>query len=120
MTDELRTEVEQVKERQDVKEALKQTSSIKPAEKPKAETKDKLWLGTHVIVLLALAALRFLLQFNLFGVVAQYTNAIQFAQRTILGAIGVVLLLAVAGQGDRQVGHRRHAPDSPPAIADQP
>ena len=31
MADELRTEVEQVKERQDVKEALKQTSSIKPA-----------------------------------------------------------------------------------------
>ena len=96
MADELRTEVEQVKERQDVKEALKQASSIKPDEKPKAETKDKLWLGTHVIVLLALAALRFLLQFNLFGVVAQYPNAIQFVQRLIIGAMGIVLLLAIA------------------------
>ena len=96
MTDELRTEVEQVKERQDVKEALKQASSIKPDEKPKAETSDKLWLGTHVLVLLALAAFRFLLQFNLFGVVAQYPNAIQFIQRLVLGAMGVVLLLALA------------------------
>jgi small-conductance mechanosensitive channel len=96
MADELRTEVEQVKERQDVKEALKQASSIKPDEKPKAETRDKLWLSTHVIVLLALAALRFLLQFNLFGVVAQYPNAIQFVQRLIIGAMGVVLLLAIA------------------------
>lgn len=96
MTDELRTEVEQVKERQDVKEALKQASSLKPDEKPKADTRDKLWLGTHVIVLLALAALRFLLQFNLFGVVAQYPTAIQFVQRLIIGAMGIVLLLAIA------------------------
>ena len=110
MADELRTEVEQVKERQDVKEALKQTSSIKSAEKPKAETKDKLWLGTHVIVLLALAALRFLLQFNLFGVVAQYPNAIQFVQRTILGAIGVVLLLAVAKVVDVYGVGQLHSP----------
>jgi small-conductance mechanosensitive channel len=96
MADELRTEVEQVKERQDVKEALKQTTSTEPVAKPKAERKDKLWLGTHVIILLALATLRFLLQFNLFGVVPQYPNAIQFVQRIILGAMGVVLLLALA------------------------
>jgi small-conductance mechanosensitive channel len=96
MADELRTEVEQVKERSDVKEALKQTSTTGPVEKLKAERKDKLWLGTHVIILLSLATLRFLLQFNLFGVVANYPNAIQFVQRLILGAMGLVLLLALA------------------------
>ena len=48
MADELRTEVEQVKERADVKQALKQTGAAPAEEKPKAETKDKLWLGTHV------------------------------------------------------------------------
>src|SRR5438132_7909162 len=46
MANELRTEVEQVKEQEDVKRALKQTSTVKPEEKPKAQTKDKLWLGT--------------------------------------------------------------------------
>ena len=58
MEDELRTEVEQVIEREDVKQALKQTSSTEPEDKPKAEAKDKLWLGTHFIILIALAAVR--------------------------------------------------------------
>jgi small-conductance mechanosensitive channel len=96
MADELRTEVEQVKERADVKQALKQTGAAPAAEKPKAETKDKLWLGTHVIILIALAAVRFLLQFNLFGVAAKYPATIQFVQRVNLGAMGAVLLLALA------------------------
>ena len=96
MADELRTEVEQVKERADVKQALSQTGAAPVEEKPKAETKDKLWLGTHIIVLLALAAARFLLQFNILGVSAKYPGTIQYFQRLILGAMGVVLLLAVA------------------------
>jgi small-conductance mechanosensitive channel len=96
MANELRTEVEQVKAREDVKQALKQTGAATAEKKPKAEAKDKLWLGTHVIVLLALAALRFLLQFNLFGVAARYPDAVQFVQRLNLGAMGVVLLLALA------------------------
>ena len=51
MANELRTEVEQVKQQEDVQRALKQTSTVKPKEKPKAETKDKLLLGTHVILI---------------------------------------------------------------------
>ena len=42
MANELRTEVEQVKERQEVKTALAQASIIKPEAQPVAETKDKL------------------------------------------------------------------------------
>ena len=61
MADELRTEVEQVKEREDVKQALKQTTATAPQEQPKAKTKDKLWLGTHVIVLIGLAVFYYLL-----------------------------------------------------------
>ena len=93
MADELRTEVEQVKEREDVKQALKQTSVVKPEEKPKAETKDKLWLGTHAIVFLALAAAYFLLQFRVFGFAARF---IPFVQGLIKSAMAVVLLLAIA------------------------
>ncbi len=56
MANELRTEVEQVKQNEEVKRALKQTGSVKPESTPKAETKDKLLLGTHVIMLLALGS----------------------------------------------------------------
>jgi small-conductance mechanosensitive channel len=96
MANELRTEVEQVKERADVKQALKQTGAAPVEEKPKAETKDKLWLGTHVIVLLALSVVRFSLQFNVFGVSTRYPGAVTFIQRVILGAMEVVLVLALA------------------------
>lgn len=93
MADELRTEVEQVKEREDVKQALKQTSIVKPEETPKAETKDKLWLGTHAIVFLALAAVYLILQFSVFGFAARF---IPVVQAVIKSAMAVVLLLAIA------------------------
>ena len=67
MPNELRTEVEQVKEQEDVKQALKQTSTVKPKEQPKAKTKDKLLLGTHAIVVLGLVVLYFFFQFRVLG-----------------------------------------------------
>jgi small-conductance mechanosensitive channel len=102
MTDEKRTEpeqvkpsdVEQVKQQDDVKRALKQTSSVKPPEeKPKAKTTDKLWLGTHAIVLLSLVALYYVLQFKVFGFAARFIPFIQKLDKTV---IAIVLLLAVA------------------------
>ena len=48
MTDEVRTEVEQIKQQEEVKQALKQTGA-KEEFTPVAETKDKLWLGTHLL-----------------------------------------------------------------------
>jgi small-conductance mechanosensitive channel len=96
MTDELRTEVEQVKEREEVKQALKQTSPTEPETKPKAEAKDKLWLGTHFVVLVALAAARLLMQLSLFGYAERYPAVLELVQRLTLSAIGVVLLLAIA------------------------
>jgi len=94
MANELRTEVEQVKERADVKQALKQTSTVKPeADKPKAKAKDKLWLGTHVIIILGLAAVYYLLQFRVFGFAARF---IPFLQKLDKSVIAIVLLLAVA------------------------
>src|SRR5947207_13564665 len=102
MTDEKRTEpeqvkpsdVEQVKQQDDVKRALKQTSTVKPPEeKPKAETKDKLWLGTHAIVLLSLAVLYYVLQFKVFGFATRLIPFIQQLDKTVMA---IVLLLAVA------------------------
>src|SRR2546421_4506503 len=102
MTDEKRTEpeqvkpaeVEQVKQQDDVKRALKQTSTVKPPEeKPKAKTTDKLWLGTHAIVLLSLVVLYYVLQFKVFGFAARFIPFIQKLDKT---AITIVLALAVA------------------------
>jgi len=96
MTDETRTEVEQVKQREDVKRALKQTSSLTPDETPKAETKDKVWLGTHAILLLSLAAFRYLLELNLFGLSARHPRYTDVLQKLDLSAMAVILLLAIA------------------------
>ena len=109
MADELRTEVEQVKERQDVKEALKQTTAGQPQEQPKARTKDKLLLGTHAIVLVALIAFYYVLQFKVFGFAARF---IPFIQKLDKSAIAIVLLLAVAKTVDVYLIRRIHSPVS--------
>jgi len=93
MTNETRTEVEQVKQRADVKQALKQTSTVKPPEEPKAKTKDKVWLGTHLLVVIGLGVVYYLLQFRVFGFAARF---IPFIQRLDKAAIVVVVLLATA------------------------
>ena len=56
-----RAEVEQLKEQEDVRAALKQTPGTKesvPA--PVPELKDKLWFGTYLFALLVLLALYYL------------------------------------------------------------
>src|SRR5712692_10280791 len=93
MADELRTEVEQVKNRTDVKQALKQTTGAEPAPAPVAETKDKLWLGTHVLLFFILVGVYFLLQFRFFGFAGRYVSLLQ---KLDLAAMAVVLLLAAA------------------------
>jgi len=93
MADELRTEVEQVKERADVKQALKQTTATASKEQPKAKTRDKVWLGTHAIILIALGVFYYLLQFRVFGFAARY---IPYVQNLDKAAAVVVLLLAIA------------------------
>jgi len=93
MANELRTEVEQVKKQEDVKRALKQTSSVKPADEPKARTTDKLWLGTHAMILFALAAVYFVLQFKVFGFAARFVPHIQRLDESVMV---IVALLAIA------------------------
>jgi len=97
MANELRTEVEQVKQQNDVKRALKQASAVKPEERPKAETKDKLLLGTHALIFIALAVLHFVLQFKVFGFAARFIPPIQ---KLNLSVMAIVLLLAIAKIAD--------------------
>src|SRR2546425_1839475 len=107
MANELRTEVEQVKKQEDVKRALKQTSTVKPEETPKAETKDKLWLGTHAIILISLVVLYYVLQFKVFGFAARF---IPFLQKLDKTAIAIVLLLAIGKTVDVYLIRRIDSP----------
>jgi len=100
MANELRTEVEQVKKQEDVKRALKQTSAVKEEETPKAATKDKLVLTTHLIVLIALLIVRYVLQLSLFGFSAAHPTLLDLFLRIDRSAIGVVVGLAIAKIGD--------------------
>src|ERR1041385_8583536 len=87
-------EVKQLKEQEDVKTALKQTTGTKEAEtKPVARMQDKLWFGTYVLVLLALLALYYLLGSNLIPAQTKYISTLRSIS---LGAIFVVLTLAIA------------------------
>jgi len=91
----LRIEVEQIKAQPEVKQALKQTTSTEPPSKPTAKTRDKLWLGTHALLFFGLAGLYLILQFRFPG----FAESLH-PRRLILGAMAIVLLLAIAKTAD--------------------
>jgi small-conductance mechanosensitive channel len=85
-----KTEVEQLKEQEDVKTALKQTAGTKEAApKPVPEWKDKLWFVTYIVIMLGLGALHYLVGSDLFQIDAQ---SISLLRRMLIGAILLVLV----------------------------
>ena len=100
MANELRTEVEQVKEQEDVKRALKQTGSVEPDATPRAETKDKLVLTTHLLFLVALIAVHYVLQFSFFGLTARHPAVVDVLRRLDWIGVGLVVVLAAAKIAD--------------------
>lgn len=95
-------DVERLKEREDVKQALKQTAGNKELETPVVETRQKVWLGTYILLLLGLAGVYYLLELvgvyhllrpRFFDFASVY---VPLAQRLLLVAMSVVLVLAVA------------------------
>lgn len=87
-------EIEQLKEQEDVKTALKQTAGTKEVmPKPVPAFKDKLWFGTYILVLLALLALYYLLNSTILPVEIPYSAGLR---TLLLGAISIVLIMAIA------------------------
>lgn len=86
-------DVEQLKEREDIKHALKQTAGNKELEKPPVETKQKVWLGSYIFLLLGLAGIYYLLSLRFFGFASAY---VPLVQRLTLGAMSVVLVLSIS------------------------
>jgi small-conductance mechanosensitive channel len=86
--------VEQLKEQEDVRAALKQTAGIKEtAAKPIANRQDKFWFGTYILLLLALLALYYVLGSKLFPTNTQY---IPDLQRWLIGIMLIVFVSAIA------------------------
>jgi len=85
--------IEQLKEQEDVKTALKQTTGTKEAAvKPVAKMEDKLWFGTYLLVLLGFLTLYYFLGSNFFPVKTKY---ISLMQQLSVGAILIVLVMAI-------------------------
>src|SRR5258705_2130270 len=86
-------EVDQLKEQEDVKTALKQTTGTKEAApKPVAQVQDKLWFGTYILFLLGLGALHYLVGLDFFAV---GPNNVSLLRRLLTGAIIIVQVLAL-------------------------
>src|SRR5918911_2941291 len=85
--------VEQLKEQEDVKRALKQTGTRKEATKPVVETGQKVWIITYALLLLVLGGVYYLSRLGFFNFTGKY---LALFQRFTLGAMGIVLVLAAA------------------------
>jgi small-conductance mechanosensitive channel len=87
-------EVEQLKEQEDVRAALKQTPGTKETMPvPAPEARDKLWFGTYILALLVLLAFYYLLGSN---VIPIETRLVPTIQSFVLGAFVIVLTGAIA------------------------
>lgn len=88
-------EVEQLKERPEVHKALKQTTGTQEQseEPPPVKTRQKVWIGTYLLALVALGALFYAVRLQVFNFADKYRPV---SQRFILGAMAVVVVLAVA------------------------
>ena len=86
--------IEQLKEQEDVKTALKQTSGTKEAaEKPVAQTQDKLWFGTYILFAVVFIALHYLVGLEFFAVPLDY---VILFRRLLTAALLIVFALAIA------------------------
>lgn len=86
--------VEQLKEQEEVKTALKQTLGTKETMPPPApELRDKLWFVTYVLVVVGLLVFYYLLGSNFVPADAGYIPSIR---NFLLGAVAVVITLAVS------------------------
>jgi small-conductance mechanosensitive channel len=85
-----KAQVEQLKEQEDVRAALKQTPGTKESiPPPTAELQDKLWFGTYLLALLVLLALYYLLGSNAIPARFRY---VPLLRSLVLGVVFIVLI----------------------------
>jgi small-conductance mechanosensitive channel len=93
MAEEKRAEVDKLKQREEVKAALSQTAGKKVEPSVKAATRDKVWFGSYLLLLLGLGVLYYLFTLEFFGL---SDNPRSTLLRLIRGAITIVIVLGIA------------------------
>ena len=89
------SQVEQLKEQEEIKTALKQTPGTKEAvPAPVPELSDKLWFGTYIVALLGLLAAYYLLGSDV--IPADIHQYIPTLRNILLGAASIVIALAIS------------------------
>jgi small-conductance mechanosensitive channel len=84
---------EQLKrEDEDVRHALEQTAGPKPPKQRKVEAKHKVWVGSYLILLIALGVLYYFVRNSAFGFLGDYQT---LAERLVTGLMAVLLVLVV-------------------------
>src|SRR5438067_7723669 len=92
---ETKQQVEELKQNEDVKRALKQTAGAQQPEEPvEVKTKEKVFIGSYLLLLVALGGLYYLLNLVVLtrGLASTYVD---FFQRATRGAMLVVLVIAL-------------------------
>ncbi len=93
-TDKKKIEVEELKKDEDVRRELEQASSAKDeVAKPAVDGRQKIWLGTYIIVSVAFGVLYLLLRFGVFEFALRI---VPILQKVSLGGLAMALLLTVA------------------------
>jgi small-conductance mechanosensitive channel len=90
MPEEHKAQVEELKKDSEVRRALEEAARDKELSAPVVQPKEKAWLGTWVILFLALAVVYYLARAGFFEVFGPYLPA---AMRMIVGAMAIVLVL---------------------------
>ncbi len=98
MSDEIKDNVEEVKQDEVVQRALQRTTTKGKSTNFPAKGRDKFLLGTHVALLVVLAGLGYLLKFKNIGFVANYGDKLRtviIASAIIVAVLAVMKLLDV-------------------------
>jgi small-conductance mechanosensitive channel len=90
--EELERKVEEVKQDADVQRALKQATPAEAAEGPVARTRDKLYIGTHLLLLIALAAAYQLLNSRFPGFIQRYPTVLKLILALAVVVIGLMVI----------------------------
>ena len=95
-SEELEQRVEEVKKDAGVQRALKQATPAETGEGPVAHIRDKLLIGTHLLLLIFLGAIRYLLENRFAGFAAAYP----FVPKVVLALAVIVVALMILRLGD--------------------
>src|SRR3982751_2003898 len=83
---------ELVREDVEVREALEQTTGKPTDERPKVDTRHKVWFVSYVLLLFALGVVYYILRHNEFGFAEDYISLIE---RLVVGFMAVDVVLIV-------------------------